>query len=371
MTDTTITAMRTTLLRVPWTAEPPNNGIMPASDREFLILEIETEGGLVGMGYLQPLAGGLETLDMCLKEMIAPKVIGRDATEIEGIWQTLWQSTYWLGRGGLATWALSAVDIALWDIVGKRAGLPLHRLWGNCRSEVAAYGSGVWRGLEGDEMLARAKHYTDQGLTAIKMQAGHIRTPRQDAKNVQTMREFVGDDIEIMVDVNMGWTADTAVQAGSWLDEYDIYWLEEPVVCEDFDGYRRIASQLKTRVVGGESHFTRYDLRPFFKEPSSPILQPDPQRGGLTELRKIAAMADAYGIAIAPHLFHELTIHLMASIPNASYLEYMDWNDELFVDARVPVNGYIKAPEEPGHGVQFRPEILKDCRIGGRELLRS
>ena len=367
-TDTTITAFETTLLRVPWSKEPPDNGIMPPSAREFLLLEIKTKGGLTGLGYLQPLSGGLETLDMCLKEMIAPNVIGRDATEVEGIWKSLWQSTYWLGRGGLATWALSAVDIALWDIVGKRAGLPLHRLWGNCRSEVEAYGSGVWRGLDREAMLARAKHFTDQGLKAIKMQCAHIRPWREDVANVAAMRDFVGDGIEIMIDANMGWTADTAIQAGRHFDDYDLYWLEEPVVCEDFDGYRRVAQHLKTRVVGGESHFTRYDLRPFFVEPSSPILQPDPQRGGLTELRKIAAVAETWGLRIAPHLFHELTVHLLASIPNASYLEYMDWNDDLFVDARLPVNGMITAPEDPGHGVQFKPELVKDCRVGGREV---
>ena len=158
-------------------------------------------------------------------------------------------------------------------------------------------------------MLARAKHYTDQGLTAIKMQAGHIRPWRADVANVKAMREFVGDDVEIMVDVNMGWTADIAIQAGRHFDDYDIYWLEEPVVCEDFEGYQRIASHLKTRVVGGESHYTRFDMRPFFKSASCPILQPDPQRGGFTELRKIAAVADTYGLQIAPHVFHELTVH--------------------------------------------------------------
>ena len=368
MNDMTITALKTTLLRVPWALEPPDNGIMPPAAREFLLLTIETKGGHTGLAYLQSLAGGLETLNACMKEMIAPKVLGRDASEIEGIWQTLWKSTYWLGRGGVATWCLSAVDIALWDIMGKRAGLPLHRLWGTCRSEVVAYGSGVWRGLDREAMLARGKHYTDQGLAAIKMQAGHIRTPREDVANVKAMREFVGDDIEIMVDVNMGWSADTAIQAGRHMDDYDIYWLEEPVVCEDFEGYQRIASHLKTRVVGGESHFTRFDLRPFFKAPSSPILQPDPQRGGLSELRKIAAVAETYGIAIAPHLFHELTVHVLASIPNASFLEYMDWNDDLFVDARVPVAGTVRAPEEPGHGVRFKPELVASCRIGGDEM---
>lgn len=368
MTDTTITALRTTLLRVPWGGEPPANGIMPPAAREFLILEIETKGGITGMGYVQPLSGGLETLDRCLREMVAPKVIGRDATEVEGIWQTLWKSTYWMGRGGFAVWALSAVDIALWDIVGKRAGLPLHRLWGTCNKEVEAYGSGVWRGLNRDEMLARAKHYTDQGLKAIKMQAAYIRPWREDVANVAAMREAVGDDVEIMIDINMGWSADTAIQAGHHMDEYDLYWMEEPVVCEDFAGYQRVASQLKTRVVGGESHFTRFDLRPFFETPTSPILQPDPQRGGLTELRKIAAVGDTWGIRIAPHLFHELTIHVLASIPNPSYLEYMDWNDDIFVDPRLPVGGKIHAPEGVGHGVEIKPELLVDCRIGGTEI---
>lgn len=365
MTDTTIAAVRTTLLEVPWSSAPPDNGIMPPTHREYLVLEIETAGGLTGMGYLQPLSGGLRTLDACLQEMIVPKILGRDATEVEGIWQTLWQSTYWLGRGGLATWCLSAVDVALWDIVGKRGGLPLYRLWGKCRDAVPAYGSGCWRGLGRDGMIARAREFTGMGLGAIKMQVAHIRPWREDVANVAAMRDALGDDTEIMIDVNMGWTADTAIQAGRHFDDYDIYWLEEPVVCEDFDGYQRIAAALKTRVVGGESHFTRFDLRPFFKTPSSPILQPDHQRGGLTELRKIAAVAETWGMTIAPHLFHELNVHLLASIPNANYLEYMDWNDDIWVDPVIPVDGMVRPSETPGHGLTVKPELLTDCRVGG------
>jgi hypothetical protein len=191
-------------------------------------LAVRTKGGLTGMGYLQPLSGGLETLNMCLKEMVAPKVLGRDATEIEAIWQTLWKSTYWLGRGGITTFAQSAVDVALWDIVGKRAGLPLYRLWGKCRSEVPAYGSGCWRGLGRDGMIAEAKKHLAKGMTALKMQVAHVRPWREDVRNVAAMREALGPDIEIMIDVNTGWTADTAIQAGRHIDEYDPYWLEEP-----------------------------------------------------------------------------------------------------------------------------------------------
>jgi L-alanine-DL-glutamate epimerase-like enolase superfamily enzyme len=342
---------------------------MPPEARELLVLEIMTRGGLTGMAYLQPLSGGLETLDTCLREMIAPKIIGRDATEVEGIWQTLWKSNYWLGRMGITVFCQSAVDIALWDIVGKRAGLPLYRLWGKTRGEVEAYGSGVWRGLSRDAMIARAKMFTGMGMKAIKMQAAHIRPWREDVKNVFAMREALGPDVEIMIDINMGWDAATAIQAGHYFDEADLYWMEEPVVCEDFDGYRRVAAALKTRVVGGETHYTRYDMRPFFTNPSTPILQPDPMRGGFTELRKIAATADTWGITIAPHLFQELMVHLLCSIPNASYLEYMDWNDDLWVNPAIPVNGKLKPLEVPGHGMAFKPEILKSCRVGGFERL--
>ena len=139
-------------------------------------------------------------------------------------------------------------------------------------------------------------------------------------------------------------------------------------MCEDFEGYARIAAALKTRVVGAESHFTRYDMRPFFRTPSVPILQPDPMRGGLTELRKIAAVADTWGLTIAPHCFHELCVHICASIPNTNYLEYMVWNDDIWVEPAIPVNGMLRPLEHPGHGLRFKPELLREHRVGGFEM---
>ena len=197
------------------------------------------------------------------------------------------------------------------------------------------------------------------GLKAIKMQAAHIRPWREDVKNVHAMRDAVGPDIEIMIDINMGWDAATAIQAGHHFDEVDLYWMEEPVVCEDFAGYQRVARALKTRVVGGETHFTRYDLRPFFLNPCLPILQPDPMRGGMTDLRKIATLADTWGITIAPHLFPELNVHLLASIPNGIWCENMGLIDDLWVDPPEIANGMITAPERPGHGLRFKDEVMK------------
>jgi L-alanine-DL-glutamate epimerase-like enolase superfamily enzyme len=199
------------------------------------------------------------------------------------------------------------------------------------------------------------------GLKAIKMQVAHIRPWREDVLNVKAMREAMGGEVEIMIDVNMGWDADTAIQAGHRIDEFDPYWLEEPGIAEDFTGYRRIAAALKTRIVGGESHFTRQDLRPFFEAPHPvPILQPDPMRGGMTDLRKIATLADTWGITIAPHLFPELNVHLLASIPNGIWAENMGLLDDLWVDPPQIANGFITAPERPGHGLRFKDEVRKD-----------
>jgi L-alanine-DL-glutamate epimerase-like enolase superfamily enzyme len=264
------------------------------------------------------------------------------------------------GRGGVACMAMSALDIALWDAVGKRANLPLHRLWGHYRSKIPIYGSGCFRGAGGDGMIEKALAYVKQGYKAIKMQVAHVHTLAQDLENVRRMREAVGPSIDIMIDVNMGWDAATAIEMGRKFEQYDIYWLEEPVPADDFAGYQRIADKLDMRVVGGETHFSRYDLRPFFINPCLPILQPDPMRGGMTDLRKIATLADTWGITIAPHLFPELNVHLLASIPNGIWAENMGLLDDLWVDSLEIADGFITAPERPGHGLRFREEVRRE-----------
>jgi L-alanine-DL-glutamate epimerase-like enolase superfamily enzyme len=363
VTDMTIAAIRTTILRVPWPETPWLKGHAFGDARNILVLEVETKGGIVGMGYLFSFRPGLRTVAMALAETIIPRVIGKDATAVEGIWSELWRATVTYNRGGIVTMAMSALDIALWDAIGKRAGLPLHRLWGHVRSRIPVYGSGCFRGSGGDGMIAKALHYKERGYRAIKMQMAHTDDLRGDVDNVRRMREALGPDVAIMIDVNQGWTADTAIVMGRKIEPYDVYWLEEPVPADDFKGYMRVAEALPIRIVGGETHFTRFDLRPFFESPKIPILQPDPMRGGFTELRKIAVLADTWGLTIAPHLFPELNVQLLASIPNGVWIEDMGLSEDLFVDPVPIVDGMITAPERPGHGLSFKPEILRDCAI--------
>lgn len=355
--------VRVTLLRIPYVEQLLlQKGY--DRDRDVLIVEIETASGLVGLGYQLYMRDGFRTTKACLEEVITPQLLGRDATEVEGIWHELWIAGQADGRGGAQMFALSAVDVALWDLIGQKAGLPLHRLWGHCRKEVPAYGSGVWRGLGGDGMVEKAKRLVGEGYKAVKMQVGHTWTEAEDVENTRRVRDAVGEDVDIMVDVNMAWTADTAILMGKRLQDHGIYWLEEPVVPTDFEGYFRVADALDTRVVGGESHFTRFELKPFFENPKIPILQPDVVRGGLTELRKIAAIADTWGMKIAPHLYPELMIHLMASIPNGLIIEEMGLLGDLFEEWAAPVDGIMTAPEAPGHGLRFKDGLVAEYTVG-------
>ena len=318
------------MLRVPWPT-PWLKGHAFGPMREILVSRSRPRRHRRD-GLSVPVPPGHASIAACLEECIIPRVIGKDASAVEAIWQDLWRATMTYGRGGIAVMAMSALDIALWDVVGKARQAAAARLWGHYRAQMPAYGSGCFRGTGGDGMIAKALHYKKRGYKAIKMQVAHTADSPADLDNVRRMREAVGPDIDIMIDVNMGWTADVAIQMGRKFQDYDVYWLEEPVVPDDFAGYLRIAEALDMRVVGGETHFTRFDLKPFFENPRLPILQPDPMRGGMTELRKIATVADTWGMTIAPHLFPELNVQLLASIPNGLWIEDMGLAEDLWVD---------------------------------------
>ncbi|MCP5201879.1 MAG: mandelate racemase/muconate lactonizing enzyme family protein [Gammaproteobacteria bacterium] len=357
-----IADIRTHRLRVPF-VDPPKVGFLALEHIDLLVVEVETSDGVIGTGHLQPLAGGLRTLETCVHEMLAPLLLGEALDDVPALWQKLWRATFIQGRMGITVMAQSALDVALWDALGRARGEPLWRLWGGRPDPLPVYGSGCFRGLGHDGMIEKARAFVAQGFDAIKMQVAHCFTHDEDVANVRDMRAALGDDIAIMVDVNQGWTADEAITVGRRLDEFALTWLEEPVVADDFAGYHRVAAALATPVVGGENHFTHHDLEPFLASGALPILQPDLMRGGYTELRVIAEQAHAAGITIAPHLFPELATHLLASIPNPSWLEYMGWFDHLWVEPLRPVNGRMAPPGRPGHGMDFRPELFDEFRL--------
>jgi D-arabinonate dehydratase len=353
-----ISDIRTRLLSVPF-VDPPKTGFLTLPAIDLLVVEVETREGVVGTGHLHPLAGGMRTLDTCIHEMLKPLLLGEDASDPGALWRRMWLATFIQGRMGITVMAMSALDIALWDAVGRAKGQPLWQLWGGKADPLPVYGSGCFRGLGHDGMIDKAQRFVAQGFPAIKMQVAHLFTHDQDVANVRDMRAALGDGVEIMVDVNQGWTANEAIEVGCRLDEHRLHWLEEPVMADDFAGYARVASAIRTPVVGGENNFCLPDMQPFFGAGVA-ILQPDIMRGGYTELRRIAEAANGVGITIAPHMFPELSTHLVASIPNPSWLEYMGWYDHLWVEPVLPKDGMITPPDRPGHGMDFRPELFRD-----------
>jgi L-alanine-DL-glutamate epimerase-like enolase superfamily enzyme len=312
-----VVAIDTHRLRLPF-VEPPATGFLPLTHRELLIVDVRLSSGHVGMGYLHPLIGGLKTLECCVQEMLAPRLLGETLVDAAGaprvaeLWRRLWAGTYIQGRMGITVMAQSALDIALWDAYGKVVGKPLWSLWGGNPQPLPIYGSGCFRGGGREGMIAKAEHFLSAGFRAIKMQVAHTFTPDQDVANVAAMRARLGPDAGIM---------------------------------------------------GGENHFTHLDLAPFFASGRVPILQPDVMRGGYTDLFETARRAAPAGITIAPHLFHELMTHLLAAIDNPSWLEYMGWHDDLWIDPVPPVNGFVTPPDRPGHGLSPRPDLLDRYRV--------
>lgn len=351
--------IRTFLLSVPY-ADPPRAGLNLPGNIDLLIVEVETASGVVGTGYLQPLVGGMRTIEMCIHEMMKPLLLGEDARQVEALWQKMWQASFIQGRMGITVMASSALDIALWDAVGRAEGKPLWALWGGSGEPQPIYGSGVYRGLGHDGMIEKAQRFVAEGYKAIKMQVAHLHSHDEDVANVRDMRAALGPDIEIMVDVNQGWSAEEAIAVGRRLDEFQLSWLEEPVIADDFEGYDAVADALQTPIAGGENHFTHHDFKPFFASGKVPFLQPDLMRGGYSELKVIAEHAHRAGLKIAPHLFPELSCHLTAAIPNTAWLEGMGWHDHLWTEPLLPDQGMLTPSTRAGHGMDFKPELFSE-----------
>ena len=351
-----IKSIKTKIVSVPF-SDPPKTGFLTLEKIDLLIVQVETKDGVIGTGHLHPLAGGLKTLEMCVNEMLKPLLIGETIKDIEFLWTKMWNATFIQGRMGITVMAMSALDIALWDCYGRTKNMPLWKVWSGKSQELPVYGSGCYRGLGHDGMIEKAEKYVKLGFKSIKMQVAHCFTNDEDIANVRDMRKALGDDIGIMIDVNQGWSVEETIKVSKEIEKYNPEWLEEPVMADDFEGYKEICNSISIPVVTGENNFTHNDLLPFMKNKKISILQPDIMRGGYTNLIFTSNLANEYGIKIAPHMFPELSIHIVASIKNPSWLEYMGWYDHLWQEPLLPVNGTLQPSDRPGHGMDFKSEI--------------
>ena len=321
------------------------------------VVFITTEDGTRGLGYSWSLLGGDTATRCVLRDDFAPLLIGEDALDNERLWQKLYKRLQTVGRRGLVTQAQAAVDMALWDIKGKIAGLPVYKLLGGRRESAPCYGSdGGWLYMTVAEMVKAFEEYLAQGMMGVKMKIGH-EDPKVDIQRVREVRKALGDDVWIAVDANQKWDFPTAMWVGRELERLGVAWFEEPLLCEDVPGHARLAAALDIPIAMGETLGSRFEFDAYIRADAADILQPDIVRvGGITEMVKIVTMADVAGLPVAPHHMMESTIQVACGVMASGPIEYMPWVAAAFAEPVVLRNGQMFPPQKPGLGLEIPEE---------------
>lgn len=331
----------------------------------FTIVKVKTDTGYTGIGYTSNGAGGKATKCM-IEEYITPKVIGRSPFENEVIWNEIFTYLRGVGRKGLTFCALSAIDIALWDLKGKILDMPLYQLLGGEKVPVPVYGSGGWTSYSDDELVNEMQSMVKDGYKMIKFKVGvdKGKNLKRDLRRVQAVRKAVGEDIKIMLDANNCWDSATGARFANMVKEEDILFLEEPVPADDIPGLIKYKQSSDLPLATGEHEYTKYGARDLLMNNCVDVIQCDVTRtGGFTELIKICAMAQAWNIQIAPHGRENLHMHLAGVFPNFMVLENLVMYDEItskvFINPPVQKNGFIEIPDLPGIGLVLNEEFIK------------
>jgi L-alanine-DL-glutamate epimerase-like enolase superfamily enzyme len=331
---------------------------------ELIATRIGTTDGAEGLGYTYTVGYGGGSVHSLLTRDLPDLLLGADETRLEALWKEMWWRLHWVGRGGSTAFAMAAVDVALWDIMGKRTGLPLWRLLGGADPTVPVYAGGIDLFFTLDALLEQTAGNLDAGFEAIKMKVGRKKLS-EDVERVAAMREYLGDGFALMVDANMGWDRPRGVAAPPPRPPNNQGWVEEPLEPEDVAGYAEVA-KLGTPVAAGENFHNLAEFEQLIGAGGVHYVEPDLAcMGGITAWMKAARMAEAAHLPVTSHGVHDLHVHLMAAVPNASYLERHGFGLERFIGNPLVIeNGRAVAPERPGHGVTFNFDALEEYRVG-------
>jgi len=321
---------------------------------ELVTARLRDTAGAEGLGYTYTVGKGGAAIAALIERDLRPLLIGAEADRIEALWQRMWWALHFGGRGGYASLAISAVDIALWDLKARRFGTPLWRLLGGHDPRVPAYAGGIDLDFPLDRLLRQTDDNLKKGFRAIKMKVGRERLS-EDLERVKAMREHLGVDFPLMVDANMRWSVDEAVRAARALSEHAVYWLEEPTIPDDIEGHRRIVRDGGLPIATGENLHTVYEFKQMIASGGVTFPEADVTNcGGVTAFIKIAHLAEAFNLPITSHGAHDITVQLLAAVPNQSYLEVHGFGLERFLIHSLDLaDGFATAPERPGHGVEF------------------
>lgn len=322
----------------------------PMTQIAFLFAEIATLEGHEGVGYSYSKRAGGPGLYAHAKE-IADDVIGEDPNDIQRIWTKLVWAGASVGRSGLATQAIAAIDIALWDLKAKRAGLPLAKLLGAYRDSVACYNtSGGFFSSPLEEIIENAHNSLERGIGGIKIKVGQP-DPRIDLNRVEAIRAELSDEVALMVDANQQWDRVSALRIGRQLERYGLTWIEEPLDCYDAEGHAMLADKLDTPIATGEMLTSTAEHRLLIERRSVDYIQPDAARvGGITQFLRIMALGEEAGLKLAPHFAMEIHLHLSAAYALEAWVEHFDWLEPLFNERLRIADGRMHVPARPGLG---------------------
>ena len=282
---------------------------------------------------------------------------------MEALWHRLWWAFHYGGRGGPTVLALSALDVALWDLKARRAGLPLWRLLGGYDASVPCYAGGIDLDLSADELIEQTHRNRDAGHRAIKMKVGRERLS-EDVEKIAAMRDEFGPDMPLMVDANMAYTVAEATRAARAFAPFDLVWLEEPIPPDDLAGHVQVASQGGVPIAAGENLRSLWEFKSLVASGGVSFPEPDVTNcGGVTPFMKVAHLAEAFHLPVTSHGAHDVTVHLLAACPNRSYLEAHGFGLDAYVETPLRIaDGHATAPDRPGHGVAFDWERLERIR---------
>ena len=366
-----ITDVTTTMLHDPEgfviqdaTIFPPREG---AKGRSALFVHIKTDEGIEGLGT----SAGTTAVRAVVEDMLKEVLVGHDPFNIEKLWNLMFWTVRGVGRKGIAFCAISALDIALWDLKAKALDLPLYRLLGPFTDSVPIYGSGGWTNFTESELIEEMVGYVERGFPRVKMKVGKDfgTAEDQDIRRLAAVRKAVGDDIEIYVDANNGYYAKQAVRMAQVFEQFDVGWFEEPVLADDIDGLAMVSQSTPIPVATGEHEYTKFGFKDLIARGGADIVQPDLGRvGGVTEWMKVAHIAHAFNLPVAPHAYQLIALHTACATPNLKVVEYLGVSEESdrvwYTEFPEPKAGmWSPYPDRPGLGLDLDPAAIKKYRV--------
>lgn len=334
--------------------------------RGALFVHLETDEGLAGLGICTAV-GARAILERDLKELL----IGQDPLAHEKLWDDMFWRVRGYGRKGLAFCAISAVDIALWDLKGKIFGVPIYKLLGPYTDRVPIYGSGGWTSFTEAELVREQAGYVERGIPRVKMKVAKDfgKSEEEDVRRLAAVRKALGDDVEIFIDANNGYYAKQAIRMARRFQEYNVGWFEEPVLADDIEGLAQIARSIDIPVATGEHEYTKYGFKELISRGGADIVQPDVGRvGGITEWMKVAHLAHAFNLPVAPHAVQLVHLQMALCTPNLKVVEYLgttEGGDRVwYTEFPEPKDGmWAPYPDRPGLGLELNPASVRKYAV--------